>query len=219
MALHPGRMVEEPERQPYIRWTTCYDFEETWIIDVYRVKKWKTKEKKRRKKGKRKKRKKRKKGKIKRKKGKKKKNVFFLKKKKRKKGKKEGGKKKEGRKGKKSGKKRKKKRKRKMKRNASIFFFDTDELRGFNTSNESTARRCKKKGLKRKKERKKKKGANILFSRPSSPGPSSPKHPIAYFLVGLFLHEYSTCGSSCVPIFLNLAECLHIFSTGLFVTR
>ena len=35
MALHPGRMVEEPERQPYVRWTTCYDFEETWIIDVY----------------------------------------------------------------------------------------------------------------------------------------------------------------------------------------
>ena len=34
MALHPGRMVEEPERQPYVHWTTCYDFEETWIIDV-----------------------------------------------------------------------------------------------------------------------------------------------------------------------------------------
>ena len=35
VALHPGRMVEEPERQPYVHWTTCYDFEETWIIDVY----------------------------------------------------------------------------------------------------------------------------------------------------------------------------------------
>ena len=35
VALHPCRMVEEPERQPYVRWTTCYDFEETWIIDVY----------------------------------------------------------------------------------------------------------------------------------------------------------------------------------------
>ena len=35
VALHPGRMVEEPERQPYVRWTTCYDFKETWIIDVY----------------------------------------------------------------------------------------------------------------------------------------------------------------------------------------
>ena len=35
VALHPTRMVEEPERQPYVRWTTCYDFEETWIIDVY----------------------------------------------------------------------------------------------------------------------------------------------------------------------------------------
>ena len=28
MALHPGRVVKEPERQPYIHWTTCYDFEE-----------------------------------------------------------------------------------------------------------------------------------------------------------------------------------------------
>ena len=35
MALHPSRMVEEPERQPHVRWTTCHDFEETWIIDVY----------------------------------------------------------------------------------------------------------------------------------------------------------------------------------------
>ena len=24
MALHPGRMVEVPERQPYVRWTTAY---------------------------------------------------------------------------------------------------------------------------------------------------------------------------------------------------
>ena len=39
MALHPGRMVEEAERQPYVHWTTCYDFEETWIIDVYSCKK------------------------------------------------------------------------------------------------------------------------------------------------------------------------------------
>ena len=29
MALHPSRMVEVPERQPYVRWTTTYyDFEE-----------------------------------------------------------------------------------------------------------------------------------------------------------------------------------------------
>ena len=34
VALHPGRMMEKPERQPYVHWTTCYDFEETWIIDV-----------------------------------------------------------------------------------------------------------------------------------------------------------------------------------------
>ena len=26
MALHPGRMVEVPERQPYVRWTTTYYF-------------------------------------------------------------------------------------------------------------------------------------------------------------------------------------------------
>ena len=26
VALHPGRMMEEPERQPYIHWTTCYDY-------------------------------------------------------------------------------------------------------------------------------------------------------------------------------------------------
>ena len=26
VALHPGRMAEEPERQPYIHWTTCYDY-------------------------------------------------------------------------------------------------------------------------------------------------------------------------------------------------
>ena len=27
VALHPGRVVKEPERQPYVHWTTCYDFE------------------------------------------------------------------------------------------------------------------------------------------------------------------------------------------------
>ena len=26
VALHPGRVVKEPERQPYIHWTTCYDY-------------------------------------------------------------------------------------------------------------------------------------------------------------------------------------------------
>ena len=26
VALHPRRMVEEPERQPYMHWTTCYDY-------------------------------------------------------------------------------------------------------------------------------------------------------------------------------------------------
>ena len=26
--LHPGMVVKEPERLPYIHWTTCYDFEE-----------------------------------------------------------------------------------------------------------------------------------------------------------------------------------------------
>ena len=26
--FHPGRVVKEPERQPHIHWTTCYDFEE-----------------------------------------------------------------------------------------------------------------------------------------------------------------------------------------------
>ena len=35
VAFHPGRMVEEPERQPCLRWTTTHDFEETCIIDVY----------------------------------------------------------------------------------------------------------------------------------------------------------------------------------------
>ena len=34
VALHPGRMVEEPERQPYIHWTTCYDFEEMRNIEL-----------------------------------------------------------------------------------------------------------------------------------------------------------------------------------------
>ena len=34
MALHPGRMMEKPERQPYIHWTTCYDFEETRNIEL-----------------------------------------------------------------------------------------------------------------------------------------------------------------------------------------
>ena len=26
VALHPGRVVKEPERQPYVHWTTCYDY-------------------------------------------------------------------------------------------------------------------------------------------------------------------------------------------------
>ena len=26
VTLHPGRMVEVPERQPYVLWATCYDF-------------------------------------------------------------------------------------------------------------------------------------------------------------------------------------------------
>ena len=26
VAVHPGRVVKEPERQPYIHWTTCYDY-------------------------------------------------------------------------------------------------------------------------------------------------------------------------------------------------
>ena len=26
VALHPGRMMEKPERQPYVHWTTCYDY-------------------------------------------------------------------------------------------------------------------------------------------------------------------------------------------------
>ena len=34
VALHPGRMMEKPERQPYIYWTTCYDFEETRNIEL-----------------------------------------------------------------------------------------------------------------------------------------------------------------------------------------
>ena len=34
VALHPGRMVEKPERQPYVRWTTCYDFEEMGNMDL-----------------------------------------------------------------------------------------------------------------------------------------------------------------------------------------
>ena len=43
VALHPGRMMEKPERQPYIHWTTCYDFEEmrnielcsyTWLVEL-----------------------------------------------------------------------------------------------------------------------------------------------------------------------------------------
>ena len=34
MALHPGRMMEKPERQPYIHWTTFYDFEETRNIEL-----------------------------------------------------------------------------------------------------------------------------------------------------------------------------------------
>ena len=34
VALHPGRMMEKPERQPYIHWTTCYDFEETRNIEL-----------------------------------------------------------------------------------------------------------------------------------------------------------------------------------------
>ena len=34
VALHPGRMMEKPERQPYIHWTTCYDFEEMKNIEL-----------------------------------------------------------------------------------------------------------------------------------------------------------------------------------------
>ena len=35
VALHPGRMVEVPERQPYVRWTTTYyDFEEMRNMDL-----------------------------------------------------------------------------------------------------------------------------------------------------------------------------------------
>ena len=34
VALHPGRVVKEPERQPYIHWTTCYDFEEMRITEL-----------------------------------------------------------------------------------------------------------------------------------------------------------------------------------------
>ena len=34
VALHPGRMMEKPERQPYIHWTTCYDFEEMRNIEL-----------------------------------------------------------------------------------------------------------------------------------------------------------------------------------------
>ena len=26
VALHPGKMMEEPERQPHVHWTTCYDY-------------------------------------------------------------------------------------------------------------------------------------------------------------------------------------------------
>ena len=26
VALHPGRVVKEPERQPYVRWTTCHEY-------------------------------------------------------------------------------------------------------------------------------------------------------------------------------------------------
>ena len=34
MALHPGRMVEVPERQLYVRWMTTYhDFEEMRNMD------------------------------------------------------------------------------------------------------------------------------------------------------------------------------------------
>ena len=28
------RVVKEPERQPYIHWTTCYDFEEMRVIEL-----------------------------------------------------------------------------------------------------------------------------------------------------------------------------------------
>ena len=35
VALHPGRMVEVPERQPYVRWTTTYYvFEEMRYVDL-----------------------------------------------------------------------------------------------------------------------------------------------------------------------------------------
>ena len=30
----PSSMASVAERQPYVRWTTAYDFKETWIIDV-----------------------------------------------------------------------------------------------------------------------------------------------------------------------------------------
>ena len=30
----PGSMASVAERQPYVRWTTTYDFKETWFIDV-----------------------------------------------------------------------------------------------------------------------------------------------------------------------------------------
>ena len=35
----PGSMASVAERQPYVRWTTTYDFKETWFIDVSSCKK------------------------------------------------------------------------------------------------------------------------------------------------------------------------------------
>ena len=35
VALHTGRMVEKPERQLYIHWTTCYDYR--GVVDYRRV--------------------------------------------------------------------------------------------------------------------------------------------------------------------------------------
>ena len=36
LALHPGRMVEVPERQPYVHWTSTYNvFEEMWNMWMY----------------------------------------------------------------------------------------------------------------------------------------------------------------------------------------
>ena len=41
VALHPGRMLEKPEHQPYTHWTTFYDFEETRNVELCSCKKTK----------------------------------------------------------------------------------------------------------------------------------------------------------------------------------